>query len=194
MTDTMTLTRDTSTTVVPEQPELDLPSTLSPPTLPPASRSSRAKGAPQGLPPLAFATMAAVVVALLWGAWVTKTLMMPPAAVPMASVRLDQLVGEYVQAQARIASPPEVVTQQTQAFMAALGNELKRRGQSGTTVLVGEAVLSQNVPDITPDVRKAVYARVPMPAIAAPPMAVPMPAPVMSGPGSVAPPGAPVGQ
>jgi hypothetical protein len=92
----------------------------------------------------------------------------------MASVRLQQLVGEYVQAQARSAAPPEAVTQQTQAFMAALGSELKRRGEDGTTVLVGEAVLSSNVPDITDQVRKAIYAKVPMPASAA--MPAPSPA------------------
>ena len=92
----------------------------------------------------------------------------------MASVRLQQLVGEYVQAQARSAAPPEAVTQQTQAFMAALGGELKRRGEDGTTVLVGEAVLSSNVPDITDQVRKAIYAKVPMPASAA--MPAPSPA------------------
>ena len=165
MTDTMTLSQGTSTSVVPEQPELDLPSTFAPP----APRSLRPQGAAKGLPPVAFAIMTAVVVALLWGAWVTKTLMTPAAAVPMASVRLEQLVAEYVQAQARSAAPPEIVTRQTQAFMAVLGSELKRRGQSGTIVLVGEAVLSQNVPDITFEVRKAIYAKVPMPAVAVQP-------------------------
>jgi hypothetical protein len=52
--------------------------------------------------------------------------------------------------------------------MAALGEELKARGADGTTVMVGEAVLSQNVPDITTDVRNAIYAKVPPPAAAAP--------------------------
>lgn len=135
MTDTMTLSRDTATPIAPRQPELDLPSTLTAPVLPSAPKPRRDKGA-KGLPPSAFAIAAAVIVALLWGAWVTKSIMAPPEAVPMASVRLQQLVGEYVQAQARSAAPPEAVTQQTQAFMAALGGELKRRGEDGTTVLV----------------------------------------------------------
>jgi len=68
------------------------------------------------------------------------------------------------------------VTQQTQAFMAALGEELKARGADGTTVMVGEAVLSQNVPDITAEVRNAIYAKVPPPAAraaAAPPAFAP---------------------
>ncbi|MEP3145535.1 TrbI F-type domain-containing protein [Qipengyuania citrea] len=178
MTDTMTLSRDTSTPVVPEQPELDLPSTLAPPVIPSASRPVRGKPARKGLPASAIGAMALAVAALLWGAWVTKSLMTPPDAVPMASVRLEQLVGEYVQGQARSAAPPEVVTQQTQAFMAALGNELKRRGQDGTTVLVGEAVLSQNVPDITDQVRAAIYAKVAAPGGAGAPAAPP----ALSGP------------
>lgn len=173
MTDTMTLSRDTTTPIAPRQPELDLPSTLTAPVLPSAPKPRRDKGA-KGLPPSAFAIAAAVIVALLWGAWVTKSIMAPPEAVPMVSVRLQQLVGEYVQAQARSAAPPEAVTQQTQAFMAALGSELKRRGEDGTTVLVGEAVLSSNVPDITDQVSKSIYAKVPMPAAAA--MPAPSPA------------------
>ena len=52
---------------------------------------------------------------------------------------------------------------QTRAFMGALDAELLRRGREGTTVLVAEAVLSKNVPDITADVRRAVYAKVPPP-------------------------------
>jgi hypothetical protein len=89
---------------------------------------------------------------------------------PIASVQLESIIGEYVQAQARSNTPPEIVTHQTQAFMAALGAELKARGADGTTVMVGEAVLSQNVPDITADVRRSIYAKVPVPsAPAAPP-------------------------
>ena len=92
MTDTMTLSRDTTTPIAPRQPELDLPSTLTAPVLPSAPKPRRDKGA-KGLPPSAFAIAAAVIVALLWGAWVTKSIMAPPEAVPMASVRLQQLVG-----------------------------------------------------------------------------------------------------
>jgi hypothetical protein len=122
----------------------------------------------KGLPPTAFLFAGLAVAALLWGAWVTKNILDPAVVkAPIASVRLDQIIGEYVQAQARSNTPPEIVTQQTQAFMAALGEELKARGADGTTGMVGEAVLSQNVPDITADVRNAIYAKVPPPAAAA---------------------------
>lgn len=122
----------------------------------------------KGLPPATFLFAGLAVAVLLWGAWVTKNIVDPAVVkAPIASVRLEQIIGEYVQAQARSNTPPEVVTQQTQAFMAALGEELKARGADGTTVMVGEAVLSQNVPDITADVRNAIYAKVPPPAAAA---------------------------
>jgi hypothetical protein len=51
-----------------------------------------------------------------------------------------------------------------QAFMASLDKELARRSAHGDVILVGEAVLSKNVDDITETVKKAVYASgVPIP-------------------------------
>lgn len=136
-----------------------------------ASIGKRTQARHRGLPPAAFVVGGLAVAALLWGAWVTKNILDPAVVkAPIASVRLESIIGEYVQAQARNNTPPELVTQQTQAFMAALGAELKARGADGTTVMVGEAVLSQNVPDITADVRRSIYAKLPVPAApAAPP-------------------------
>lgn len=155
------------------------------PAPPPRRRS-------KGLPPATFLVAGIAVVALLWGAWVTKNILDPSVVkAPIASVRLEQIIGEYVQAQARSNTPPEIVTQQTQAFMAALGEELKARGADGTTVMVGEAVLSQNVPDITADVRNAIYAKVPPPAApaAAPPPAYAPPQQLPNGPAAMPVPG-----
>jgi hypothetical protein len=85
----------------------------------------------------------------------------------IAKVQLSGIVGEYVQAQARSATPPEQVTTETRAFMGEVQRNLERRGASGQIVLVGEAVLAGNVPDITAEVRREVYARVKMPQAAA---------------------------
>lgn len=133
----------------------------------------RAPGAPpptvkkaEGLPPITWAMAAIAIVMLLWGAWVTKHIASPAAAVPMASVRLETIVSEYVQAQSHSNGQPEAVAAQTRAFMGALDQELQKIGASGTTVLVGEAILSKNVPDITDQIRRAVYAKVPLPAAA----------------------------
>jgi hypothetical protein len=139
-----------------------------------AGMGKRRQAPHRGLSPTAYVFGALAVATLLWGAWVTKNILDPAVVkAPIASVRLESIIGEYVQAQARSNTSPEVVTQQTQAFMAALGAELKARGADGTTVMVGEAVLSQNVPDITADVRRSIYARVPVPSA---PVAPPPPA------------------
>lgn len=100
---------------------------------------------------------AALLVALVWAMWITKAV---TAEKPQHIVKADlsKIVGEYVQAQARSATPPEQVQSQMRTFMASLDGELQRRGAAGQVVLVGEAVLSKSVPDITAEVAKAVYA------------------------------------
>ena len=113
------------------------------------------------------ALVGGLVAAGLWGAWVTKNLMASEGTAPMARVQLSAIVGEYVQAQARSATPPEQVTAETQAFMAEIQRSLEARGQRGQVVLVGEAVLAGNVPDITAELRREVYAKVRMPRAAA---------------------------
>lgn len=114
------------------------------------------------------ALVGGLVAAGLWGAWVTKNLMAEEGTAPMARVQLSAIVGEYVQAQARSATPPAQVTAETRAFMAEIQRNLEARGASGQIVLVGEAVLAGNVPDITASLRKEVYTKVRMPQPAAP--------------------------
>ena len=114
-----------------------------------------------GLVPVAL--VAALVAAGLWGAWVTKNVLGAGDRPAIAKVQLSGIVGEYVQAQARSATPPEQVTTETRAFMGEVQKNLERRGAAGQIVLVGEAVLAGNVPDITAEVRREVYAKVKMP-------------------------------
>lgn len=95
--------------------------------------------------------------ALVWGMWVTKLLVAPPQD-RIVSARLSAIVGDYVQAQARSASPPAQVEAEMRKFMASLDQELQNRSAHGQIVLVGEAVLTKNVPDITESLRQAVYA------------------------------------
>ena len=109
------------------------------------------------------ALVGGLVAAGLWGAWVTKKLMADDVIPPIARVQLSAIVGEYVQAQARSATPPEQVTAETRAFMAEIQRNLEARGQRGEIVLVGEAVLAGNIPDITASLRKEVYTKVRMP-------------------------------
>lgn len=97
-----------------------------------------------------------IIAMLIWGMWVTRTIMEPPQKIVKAN--LSAIVGDYVQAQARSANPPQEVEAEMRKFMASLDGELQRRSASGQVILVGEAVLSKGVEDITPHVIKAVYA------------------------------------
>jgi hypothetical protein len=109
---------------------------------------------------------AALVLGLVWAMWVT-TLVTTEKPQHIVKADLSRIVGEYVQAQARSATPPDQVQAQMRTFMASLDTELQRRGAAGQVVLVGEAVLSKSVPDITADVARAVYAsgvKAPVPA------------------------------
>lgn len=109
---------------------------------------------------------AAILLALVWAMWVTRTV---TADKPqrIVKVELSKIVGEYVQAQARSATPPDQVRAQMTAFLASVDAEVQRHGAEGQIVMVGEAVLNKGVPDITAEVAKAVYAsgmKVPTPA------------------------------
>lgn len=160
---------------MPEAVLADAPAPSLDPAYPAAlDRQRRSRTPRKPLPARALLGTAGAVVALLWGVWVTREVMTADSPrAPFAAVSLQPIVEEYVQAQARTSTPPEQVTRETKAFMAALDSELKARGSSGTTVLVAEAVLSKDVPDITADVRRAVYARVTAPGRAGAPSSFP---------------------
>lgn len=134
-----------------EQPELDLPA----PAVAPGPRRRRAIFAGFTRPQILMGVL--VLAALIWGMWVTKVLVTPKQD-RIVSARLSSIVGEYVQAQARSPSPPSQVEAEMRRFMASLDTELQRRSASGQIVLVGEAVLTKNVPDITDKLKEAVYA------------------------------------
>lgn len=104
-----------------------------------------------------------IVVAGLWGAWVTRELLSTPTAPTLVRVQLSSIIGEYAAAQARSQTPPDMVTAETKAFMGAVQRNLEARGARGQVVLVGEAVLAGNVPDVTMAVRREVYSKVPSP-------------------------------
>jgi hypothetical protein len=135
-----------------EQPELD----LSAPE-PVASRRPRRRPVFAGLTKSQIAAALLLLAAAIWGMWVTRSLVMPRED-HIVSARLSAIVGEYVQAQARSTAPPAQVEAEMRAFMASLDKELQRRSAGGQIVLVGEAVLTKNVPDITDKLRQAVYA------------------------------------
>lgn len=145
------------------EPELD----LSHPSEPAPIRRRRFQFA--GLTGMQLVTLLLLLAAVGWGMWVTRTLLSPKQE-RIVAVRLSGLVGEYVQAQARSSTPPEQVEREMRAFMASLDGQMAERASKGETVLVAEAVLTRNVPDITDEVRRAVYSSgiaIPRPASAA---------------------------
>lgn len=139
-----------------EQPELDLP------TPPSVAAAAKPRGLFGGFSRMQLFVGLLIMLALVWGMWVTKALTAKREHI--VSVRLADVVGEYVEMQRFSASPPDKVRAEMQVFMASLDKELQRRSGKGEVVLVGEAVLSKNVDDITDSVKKAVFdSGVPMP-------------------------------
>lgn len=131
------------------QRELDLPL--------PAARNSARRVLFAGLTLAQLGLGVLAIAAIIWAMWATR-LLLAPEAQRLASARLSEIVGEYVQAEARSAAPPAQVEAEMRRFMASLDRELGRRSGNGQVVLVGEAVLTRNIPDITDDLRRAVYA------------------------------------
>ena len=128
-----------------EQPQLDFPV---PPSAPDVREAKRKIG-------FGGFTRGQIFLGLVM--WVTRALTQSKQD-HIVSARLSSLVGDYVEAQRYSGSPPDRVRAEMQAFMSSLDTELQRRSQSGQIVLVGEAVLTKNVPDITDSLKKAVFA------------------------------------
>lgn len=111
---------------------------------------------------------AALVATTVWGTWVSKSLYDLRHQGPnIVKIQLQDLVGGYIRAQARSASPPERTAIETKAFLGEVDTAVKALSASGKVVLVSEAVAAGDVPDVTDQVRKAVFAKIPTPRVAA---------------------------
>ena len=137
-----------------EQPELDLPP--APTSAPQTARGARRIGF-GGFTRQQIIIGLVMLALLIWGMWVTRALMVPKQD-HIVSARLSALVGDYVEGQRFSGSPPDRVQAEMRAFMSSLDKELQRRSEGGQVVLVGEAFLTKNVPDITESLKKAVFA------------------------------------
>ena len=105
-----------------DQPQLDLQA--------PPARSGRGFG---GFTRAQLVMGAILIVALIWAMWVTKALV-EPREEHIVKASLSNIVGEYVSAQARSASPPGQVEAEMRAFMSSLDHELQRRGAGASTL------------------------------------------------------------
>lgn len=131
--------------------------------LPPPPKASAATPGRRSIDWKIAGLIGATVTVGLWGAWVTREVLSTPGMPIMVRVQLSSIIGEYVTAQARSQTPPDRVTAETKAFMGAVQRNLEARGARGQVVLVSEAVLAGDVPDVTMAVRREVYARIPAP-------------------------------
>jgi hypothetical protein len=101
---------------------------------------------------------------LLWGTWVTHGLLDLRHRSPhLVKVQLADIVREYVQGQARSGASADQITTQTAGFLKVLNVAVSEHASRGEIVLLSNAVVDGDVPDITVSVRQEVYARIPHP-------------------------------
>ena len=108
--------------------------------------------------------LVALVIALLaWGAWVTKSIAVGPARQEFVQLQLQGIIGEYLQAQARSGNDEATAARETALFMQTLDQTVAGLATSGKIVLVHEAVIGGEIPDVTAHIRQAVYAKIARP-------------------------------
>ena len=102
--------------------------------------------------------------AFLWGVWASHAIIELRHGGPhLVKVQLAELVREFVQAEARSGAPADRITAETGTFLKALNESVGARAAHGETVLLANAVVGGDVPDITMAVRSEVYSHVPRP-------------------------------
>lgn len=116
--------------------------------------------------------IAGFLVLLLWAAWATRELLELRER-RIVSVSLSTIIKDFVVAESRNGSAPEVAAARTKAYLTAIDAAMQSLSRSGATVLVSEAVVGNSVPDMTTAVASAVQqAMKSLPATAAAPAAL----------------------
>ncbi|KEO90524.1 hypothetical protein EH31_10580 [Erythrobacter longus] len=120
-----------------------------------------------GMSPREIVMLLAAIAIFIWGAWVTKNLVTEDASEPeFVQLQLQSIISEYLTAQARSSADEQTAAQQTGMFMTTLDHTVADLSESGKVILVDEAVIGGDIPDVTESVKAAVYAKVPRPQIA----------------------------
>ena len=112
--------------------------------------------------------LAALAIAMLcWGAWVSKAIVGGAADEPqLVKLQLQGVISEYLNAQARSGANDQIASRDTAAFMSELDLAVAELSQEGRVVLVNEAVIGGDIPDVTEAVKARVYSKVARPAVA----------------------------
>ncbi|MDE8652243.1 TrbI F-type domain-containing protein [Novosphingobium album (ex Liu et al. 2023)] len=95
----------------------------------------------------------------LWGIWATDKLLALEKR-ELVTVQLSRIMGDFIEAEARVGRPPDETKMRVQAYLQAVEASVEQLGRQGHTVLVAEAVVAGSTPDLTEDVRADVARRV----------------------------------
>ena len=93
-----------------------------------------------------------------WGVWATRSITEVQHR-QIVSVRLAQVMGDFVAAEARSGRPPEETRARVTTYLQAVQASVAALGANGRTVLVAEAVVAGGVPDLTDQLRADVAHR-----------------------------------
>ncbi len=98
---------------------------------------------------------AALVSALLWGAWVTREVTNEPHQ-RIVTVRLAETIGSFVEEAARVDADPAAVQAASLAYLQAAESAVAEMGNNGRVVLMAEAVLAGAAEDATPELERRI--------------------------------------
>lgn len=104
------------------------------------------------LSPTAMLLAASMIGSTLWGVWATDRLLTLEKR-EVVTVQLSQIMGEFIEAEARAGRPPEETRMRVELYLKAVEASVQALGREGRTVLVAEAVVSGSAPDLTESVR-----------------------------------------
>ncbi|MEO6716421.1 MAG: TrbI F-type domain-containing protein [Novosphingobium sp.] len=98
----------------------------------------------------ALGLIALAVIALAGAGWTAKVLVTLSHR-EIVTVRLTEVMGAFVEAEARSGASPEVSRTHIAQYLGAVGQAVQTMGKDGTTVLVAEAVVAGSARDATPE-------------------------------------------
>lgn len=118
-----------------------------------------------GVPVSRLVLVGGLALAAVWVAWASKGIVeLRQHENHLVKARLTEVVSDYVQAAARSGATPDQVTQQTANFLRVLNDSVTAHSSNGQIVLLANAIVAGEVPDITDQIRSEVYAKIPKPS------------------------------
>ena len=75
------------------------------------------------------------------------------------SVSLARIVQDYIAVEAHNGGTPDTAAMRTKLYLAATQSAIRSLTEEGTTVLVSEAVAGNSVPDVTPQLKAEIDAK-----------------------------------